>query len=44
MIAFVLMLFAGAKLDPHHLAGVENAASHMIDRLAAVNLFLAVST
>ena len=42
VIAFVLMLFAGAKLDAQHLVAVESSRVAMIDRLAAVNLFLAV--
>lgn len=42
VIAFGLVAFAGASLDPQHLATVENAKIAMVDRLAAVNLFLAV--
>jgi Zn-dependent protease/CBS domain-containing protein len=41
VIALVLMLVAGAQLDPEHLATVGNARISMIDRLAGVNLFLA---
>src|SRR5437763_2590904 len=40
-IAFALVAFAGAKLDAHDLAAVESARIAMVDRLAAVNLFLA---
>jgi len=42
VIAFVLVAFAGARLDASHLAAVESAKISMVDRLAAVNLFLAV--
>ena len=42
VIAFALMLFAGAKLDAQHLVAVESGRVAMIDKLAAVNLFLAV--
>ena len=41
VIAFALVL-AGAHLDPRALLGVDNAHIFMIDRLAIVNLFLAV--
>jgi Zn-dependent protease/CBS domain-containing protein len=41
-IAFALVAFAGARLDAGHLAAVESARISMIDRLAVVNLFLAV--
>jgi Zn-dependent protease/CBS domain-containing protein len=41
VIAVALVLFAGASLDAQQLAAVENAKVPMIDRLAAVNLFLA---
>ena len=34
--------WSGASLDPSHLAGVDKPAVSMIDRLAAVNLFLVV--
>jgi len=41
VIAIGLMAFAGAHLDPEHLATVGNAKIGMIDRLAEINLFLA---
>jgi len=41
VIALVLML-AGAQLDTHSLAAVDSTNISMIDRLAVVNLFLAV--
>ena len=41
-IALALVAVAGASLDAGHLAAVESAKISMIDRLAAVNLFLAV--
>ena len=41
VIAFGLVL-AGAHLDPRALLGVDNAHISMLDRLAIVNLFLAV--
>src|SRR5580692_9390396 len=41
VIGFALMLLAGAHLDPLALS-VDNAHISMIDRLANVNLFLAV--
>jgi Zn-dependent protease/CBS domain-containing protein len=41
-IALVLVFFAGAHLDTSALAAVENAKVSLIDRLAAVNLFLAL--
>jgi len=41
VIALVLLL-AGASLDPQSLAAVDSAHISMIDRLAAVNLFLAL--
>ena len=40
-IAFGLVALAGASLDASHLAAVESARISMVDRLAAVNLFLA---
>src|SRR5262245_19847163 len=40
-IALVLMAFLGAKLDPAQLAAVERPNASMIEKLAAVNLFLA---
>jgi len=42
VIAFALVLLAGAHLNLGALAGVENARNSMLDRLATVNLFLAV--
>jgi stage IV sporulation protein FB len=41
VIALALVLFAGANIDPQHLATVGNARIGMLDRLAEVNLFLA---
>ena len=41
-IAAALVLFFGASLDAQHLAGVDKASVGMLDRLAAVNLFLVV--
>src|SRR6266568_1747579 len=41
VIALALVLFAGAQIDPQHLATVGNARIGMLDRLAEVNLFLA---
>jgi stage IV sporulation protein FB len=40
VIALALVLLFGASLDPQHLSGVDKASVSMIDRLAAVNLFL----
>jgi stage IV sporulation protein FB len=42
VIAAVLVLFFGASLDARNLAGVDNSAAHMLDRLAVVNIFLVV--
>lgn len=42
VIAFGLVVFAGADLHARNLAAMENAQFSMIDRLAAVNLFLAI--
>ena len=42
VIAIGLVALAGARLDAQHLAAVESSRVSMIDRLAAVNLFLAV--
>ena len=42
VIALALMAFAGADLSGRHLASVESSAVPMVDRLASVNLFLAV--
>src|SRR5262245_31111727 len=41
-IALALMAFAGADLQTEKLSAMENARFAMVDRLAAVNLFLAV--
>jgi Zn-dependent protease/CBS domain-containing protein len=41
-IAFVLVLLASAHLNAGDLAAVENAKISLVDRLAAVNLFLAL--
>jgi len=41
-IAAVLVVFAGANLDPHYLVTMQSGKVSLIDRLAAVNLFLAV--
>ncbi len=41
-IAFALVLLAGAHLDTGDLYAVERTTTSMVDRLAAVNLFLAV--
>jgi stage IV sporulation protein FB len=41
VIALVLVAF-GASLDASHLAGVDKSGVSMLDRLAAVNLFLVV--
>jgi len=41
-IAFGLVLFFGARLQAGDLAAVESARVSLIDRLAAVNIFLAV--
>src|SRR5690242_5852266 len=42
VIALALVAFAGASLHGQDLAAVESARISMIDRLAAVNLFIAV--
>ncbi len=42
VIALLLVLFAGANFSADNLAVLESAKVSMIDRLAAVNLFLAV--
>jgi stage IV sporulation protein FB len=42
VIAAVLVLVAGANLSADHLAALESADVSMIDRLAFVNLFLAL--
>jgi stage IV sporulation protein FB len=41
-IAIVLIAVAGATLDTQHLAAMQSAKVSLVDRLAAVNLFLAV--
>jgi Zn-dependent protease/CBS domain-containing protein len=41
-IAAVLVLVAGADLAPGHLVSIESANASMIDRLAEVNIFLAL--
>jgi Zn-dependent protease/CBS domain-containing protein len=40
VIAIVLVLFLGARLDMNALAAVQNTQVSMIDRLAVVNVFL----
>jgi stage IV sporulation protein FB len=40
VIALVLVIVFGASLQPQNLAGVDNSAIALIDRLAVVNLFL----
>ena len=42
VIALGLMAFAGASVSGRHLAAVESVQVSMVDRLAAVNIFLAV--
>ncbi|PYI77684.1 MAG: site-2 protease family protein, partial [Verrucomicrobia bacterium] len=42
VIAISLVAFAGAQLDAQHLSAVESSRVSLIDRLAAVNLFLAI--
>src|ERR1044072_1367884 len=42
VIAFALVLFAGAHLNMSDLAAVESNRVSLVDRLAAVNLFLAL--
>jgi stage IV sporulation protein FB len=42
VIAFVLVAFGGASLDAQHLAAVESGKVAMVDRLAVVNIFLAL--
>jgi stage IV sporulation protein FB len=42
VIAVVLIAFAGAALSTQHLAAVESTKVSLVDRLAEVNLFLAV--
>jgi stage IV sporulation protein FB len=40
VIAFALVVFGGASLDPHYLASVGGTGVSMLDRLAVVNVFL----
>jgi stage IV sporulation protein FB len=42
VIALALIAFAGADLSMRHLAAVESSQVSMVDRLASVNLFLAL--
>ncbi len=42
VIAILLMAFAGADLSTQHLAAIDKANVPMVDRLASVNLFLAL--
>jgi Zn-dependent protease/CBS domain-containing protein len=42
VIAVLLILFSGAKLEMNSLVSIENAGAGFIDRLAEVNLFLAL--
>jgi stage IV sporulation protein FB len=42
VIAFALVLLAGANLSPNSLAAVDSTKIALVDRLAVVNLFLAV--
>ncbi len=41
-IAIILIGLAGARLDPQHLVAMQSTKVSLIDRLMAVNLFLAV--
>src|SRR5262249_21528695 len=41
-IALAMVLLAGAHLSTHDLTAVESPTTSMLDRLASVNLFLAV--
>jgi Zn-dependent protease/CBS domain-containing protein len=41
-IALLLLAFFGADLSTRHMAAVDNAQVSMVDRLASVNLFLAL--
>jgi len=41
-IAAVLVLFAGASLDPSHFGAIENDKLGLTERLAIVNMFLAL--
>lgn len=42
VIAGLLVLVAGANLQVNHLVSLENTNTSLVDRLAAVNLFLAL--
>jgi stage IV sporulation protein FB len=42
VIALLLVALAGATLDTQHLAAVQSTKVSLVDRLASVNLFLAV--
>src|SRR5208337_4458910 len=42
VIAALLVLVGGASLDPAQLASIESTQASLIDRLAEVNVFLAV--
>lgn len=42
IIAIVLVYFLGARLDPNAMAAIENPAPGFLNRLAFVNVFLAV--
>ncbi len=42
VIAALLVLVGGAHLELNHLVTLESASASMVDRLAAVNVFLAV--
>jgi Zn-dependent protease/CBS domain-containing protein len=41
-IAALLVFAGGAKLELNHLVAIESTSASMVDRLAAVNVFLAV--
>jgi stage IV sporulation protein FB len=42
VIAILLVIFAGANMNAEQLAAVENSKIALVDRLAVVNLFLAL--
>jgi Zn-dependent protease/CBS domain-containing protein len=42
VIAGALVFLAGANLRPEHLAALDSASTSLVDRLATVNLFLAL--
>jgi stage IV sporulation protein FB len=42
VIAALLVVFAGADLSPDHLVAIESTNASLVDRLAEVNVFLAV--